>query len=106
MKHLVFAAALFVGMGTPAWADALEDYLNCGVASTLSDYDKVITLCSRAIARSELWLPGAYNLRGEAYKQKGLDDRAIKDQKKALRFNPNLEAAKNALRELGVKTDP
>ncbi len=107
MKRLVLAAALFVGMAMPAWADALEDYLNCGVASTLSEYDIVIRLCSRAIESGELWragLPGAYSLRGEAYKHKDLYDRAIKDQRKALQLNPDLEAAKKALRELGFKT--
>ncbi len=101
MKRLVLAAALFVGMAMPAWADGLDDYLNCGVASTLSEYDKAIRLCTRAIASAELWLAGAYSLRGEAYKHK-----AIEDQRKALRLNPILEAAKTALRELGVKTNP
>ncbi len=106
MKRLVLAAALFVGMAMPAWADALDDFLDCGVASTLNEYDKAIRLCSRAIAANELWLPGAYSLRGEAYKHKGLDDRAIEDQRRALQINPDLEAAKKALRELGVKTNP
>ena len=106
MRRLILITALVVGMAMPAWADALEDYLNCGVASQLGEYDKAIRLCSRAIESGELYrprLPGAYSLRGAAYKHKGLYDRAIKDQRKALQLNPDHEAAKNALRELGVQ---
>ena len=106
MRRLVLATALVVGMAMPAGADVLEDYLDCGVASRLGEYDKAIRLCSRAIESGELVrqrLPGAHSLRGEAYKHKGLYDRAIKDQRKALQLNPNLEGAKKALRELGVQ---
>ncbi len=109
MRRLVLATALVVGMAMPAGADALEDYLDCGVASRLGEYDKAIRLCSRAIESGNLVrqrLPGAYSLRGEAYRNKGLLDLAIQDQKKALQLNPNLEAAKKALRKLGVKTNP
>ena len=106
MRLLLMTTALVVGMAMPAWADADKDFLNCGVAFTLSEYDKVIRLCSRAIESGELVrqrLPGAYSLRGEAYRHKGLLDLAIQDQRKALQLNPNLEAAKKALRELGVR---
>ena len=101
MKLLLMTAALVVGMTMPAWADAEEDFLNCGMASTLGEYDKAIRLCSRAIESENLVrqrLPGAYSLRGEAYRHL-----AIQDQVKALQLNPNLEAAKKALRELGVR---
>lgn len=104
MRLLLMTVALAVGMAIPAWADAEADFLNCGVASTLSEYDKVIRLCSRAIESGNLVqqrLPGTYSLRGEAFRYKGLLDLAIQDQRKALHLNPNLEAAKKALRELG-----
>ncbi len=104
MRLLLVTTALVVGMAMPAWADAEKDFSNCNVSSTLSEYDTVIRLCSQAIESGELnrqRLAGAYSFRGEAYKHK-----AIKDQRKALQINPDLEAAKKALRELGVKTNP
>ena len=106
MRRLILITGLVVGMAMPAWADAKEDYLDCGVASQLGEYDKAIRLCSRAIESGELHrlrLPGAYSLRGEVYQHTGLYDRAIKDQRKALQLNPDNEAAKKALRELSVQ---
>ncbi len=104
MRLLLVTTALVVGMAMPAWADAAKDFFNCNVSSTLSEYDTVIRLCTQAIVSGELdrsKLAGAYSLRGEAYKHK-----AIENQRKALQLNPILEAAKTALRELGVKTNP
>ncbi len=106
MRLLLITTALVVGMAMPAWADAEKDFLDCGLASTLSEYDEAIRLCSRAIESGELVrqrVPGAYSLRGEAYRHKGLRDLAIQDQRKALELNPDLEAAKKALRQLGVR---
>ena len=49
MRLLIMTTVSVVGMAMPAWADAGENFHNCGVASTLSEYDKVIRLYSRAI---------------------------------------------------------
>ena len=43
-----------------------------------------------------------YHNRGAAYEDKGDHDRAIADYRRALQFDPSIEASKEGLKRLGV----
>ena len=71
----------------------------------IADYTQVIVLNAKDGAAHPAFASryaSAYGRRADAYESKGAKDTAIADYRAALKLDPDMQAAKNALRRLGV----
>jgi tetratricopeptide (TPR) repeat protein len=80
-------------------------YLGVAVAHAERKYSDAEQLCRRAI-EAEYHRPEHYNNLGEVHLLAGRRAEAIKCYNQALSWNPNYEAALDALRKLGVRRAP
>lgn len=67
----------------------------------LGNYDKVFSLTESILAAGNPAFPELYLLRGESYVKEGNIPAAKNDFETALKYNPNLQSAKDALAALG-----
>lgn len=95
MKKIMLLIFLFLSLmvfiTSSGWADAVDD-LNAGIeASEWGDFDKAISLYTKAIdsgGLSQKNLSIVYYYRGNAWDAKGDYDKAIADYTKAIEINP------------------
>jgi tetratricopeptide (TPR) repeat protein len=80
-------------------------YLGVAVAHAERKYSDAEQLCRRAI-EAEYHRPEHYYNLGEVHFLAGRKSDAIKSFNQALSWNPNFEAAQDALRKLGVRKPP
>ena len=95
MRRMLLVAFLLltvlVCVTSPAWTDGLDDLDAGSIAFNERDYDKAISLFTKAIMSGELTredLRFAYEGRGQAWAEKGDNDRAIADYTKAIVIDP------------------
>ena len=96
MWPMAMVVVMFVGLVSPAWAGAADDARAGLAAVKRGDYDEAIRLISRAIESGELSQGDqvfAYNIRGVAYRRKGLHSRAIADYNEAIKLKPDYAMA-------------
>ena len=80
-------------------------YLGVAVAHAERKYADAEQLCRRAI-EAEYHRPEHYYNLGEVHMLAGRKSEAMKCYNQALSWNPNFEAAQDALRKLGVRKPP
>ena len=80
-------------------------YLGVAVAHAERKYSDAEQLCRRAI-EAEYHRPEHYYNLGEVHLLAGRKSDAMKSFNQALSWNPNFEAAQDALRKLGVRKPP
>lgn len=80
-------------------------YLGVAVARAERKFSDAEQLCRRAIEAEYHRAEHYYNL-GEVYLLSGRRSDAIKNYNQALSWNPNFEAARDALRKLGIRRTP
>jgi tetratricopeptide (TPR) repeat protein len=102
MKKILFIAmlllSLMVCVTPPTWADGLDDAQAGEAALDERNYDKAISLFTKAIESGEVSpenLSKMYFNRGIAWENKGGLNKAIADYTKAIEINPNYAKAYN-----------
>ena len=98
MIRLLLAVLLVVGVAATALAGAFIDFQRGQQAAQHGEYDLAVQYFTRVIQAGEFSqkdLAITLNNRGNAYRKKGLYDRAIKDYDAAIRLKPDLAMAFN-----------